>query len=73
MGGEDFNAKEGLIIISIVNQKKGGVGKTTIGGIVVKGEYGKNRKYFNAWRGVFKGLTATRCKITRRKRFKGIG
>jgi|GEM_PF-1377761 len=35
MGGEDFKAKEGLIIISIVNQK-GGVSKTTIAGMVVK-------------------------------------
>jgi hypothetical protein len=37
MGGEDFKVKEGIIIISIVNHKKVGVGKTTIAGKVVKG------------------------------------
>ena len=38
MGGKDFKVKEGLIIISIVNQKKVGVGKTTIAGRIVKGD-----------------------------------
>ena len=37
MGGEAFKAKEGLIIISIVNQKKDGVDKSTIAGRIVKG------------------------------------
>ena len=38
MGGKDFKVKEGLIIISIVNQKKDGVDKTTIAGRIVKGD-----------------------------------
>ena len=38
MGGEDFKVKEELIIISIVNQRKDGVDKTTIAGRIVKGD-----------------------------------